>query len=335
MHTTLTFVALLTLGAIALPTAQASPTPAEGPVCVTVYDFPDLGWRVCVAPNDAGCRVYEYRTTILGTEKNCLVPVMASSTAAGAQDLDSWPKCFPAAVGSVCVSPYWPGCNVWVVWTAAPIPPTCLYRSDPPAASSEVPWPGGSTPDVQCMDVYSETYLVGPYWLVRRDSCSAQLYECPEGYDPPAPPCREASLLEASAVASGPDCYPVYTRNDVGTVSVVRRTSCSVPEVYRCPYEGAPIDRCHRVTDGILAFDAQASLEPMCMPHYQETRVGPVTRVQRDSCHSETYVCQDDDRVHEQDETLGAFVDRQVADPGTEETSACVADFLGESIAWG
>ncbi len=254
MKTNLILIALLTLGALALPTAQAEPLPpADAATCVTVYDFPDLGWRVCVAPNDAGCRVYEYRTTFTGTEKNCLLPVMASSSL-GPPDLSSWPKCFPVAVGFLCVSPYWPGCNLWIVWTAAPIPPSCLYgTSDPPTTTSASPWPGGSTPDVQCMDVYSETYLFGPYWLVRRDSCSAQLYECPEGYNPPAPPCQEAQLLELSSSASpapvGMDCYMVYTRNDVGTYSVVRRTSCSVPEVYECPYEGAPISQCHHVTD--------------------------------------------------------------------------------------
>lgn len=215
----------------------------------------------------------------------------------------------------------------------------------PSSSASEVPWPGGQTPDVQCMEYYSQTYLFDGYWLVRRDSCSAQLYECPEGHQPPAPPCQEASLLTASSAAfevpwpggQTPDveCYMVYSRTDVEQYSVVRRNSCAVPEVYQCPYQGAPINQCRHVQDGLLTAQAAAPPEPMCMQYYQETEVGPVTRVQRDSCHSETYVCEDNDGVHEQGETLGAFVGRQVADPGTEETSACVEDFLGEYVAWG
>lgn len=62
-----------------------------------------------------------------------------------------------------------------------------------------------------------------------------------------------AALLLMTAIAvvpsasAGPDCYPVYSRTDVGTYSVVRRTSCSAPEVYSCPSEGAPIDQCDNV----------------------------------------------------------------------------------------
>jgi hypothetical protein len=195
------------------------------------------------------------------------------------------------------------------------------------------------TPDVQCMDVYSETYLFGDYWLVRRDSCSAQLYECPPGYNPPAPPCHEADLLtmSTSTSAGGLSCYMVYTRNDVREYSIVRRTSCSPPEVYQCPYEGAPIDKCHRVTDDLLRAETSASApayEPQCMYYYHETSIGPVTHVQRDSCHSETYVCEDGDGVHESSETVDAFVARQVAEPGAEETQSCVEAFLGQYVAW-
>jgi hypothetical protein len=150
----------------------------------------------------------------------------------------------------------------------------------PSSTASEIPWPGGQTPDVQCMEYYSQTYLGEGYWLVRRDSCSAQLYECPEGYRPPSTACEEASLLEAESSAAAP-------------------------------------------------------VEPQCMYVYRETEVGPVTQVSRDTCHSETYVCDDDDGRWEQEETVGAFVGRQVAEPGTEETQECVDDFLGESIAWG
>lgn len=202
------------------------------------------------------------------------------------------------AVGHLCVSYYWPGCNVWIEWTAIPSQDTCLYRSDPLAASASsdvgFPWPGDSTPDVQCMDVYSQTQVPGTnYWLVRRDSCSAQLYECPEGYSPPAPPCREASLLEASS-ASTAGCYMVYTRNDVGEYSVVRRTSCSPPEVYHCPYEGAPIGQCDPLLKDLLSLSsasAATASEPECLQMYRETDLGFVRIVSRDSCHTEHYVC--------------------------------------------
>ncbi len=71
------------------------------------------------------------------------------------------------------------------------------------------------------------------------------------------------------------------------------------------------------------------------MQYYYETEVGPITRVQRDSCHSETYVCEDDDGVHEQDETAGAFLGRQLAEPGMDETLACVEDTVSDYVALG
>ena len=202
------------------------------------------------------------------------------------------------------------------------------------ASDTGIPWPGGQTPDFQCMDVYSETYLADGYWLVRRDSCSAQIYECPEGYSPPAPPCQEASLLQASS-SSALACYMVYTRTDVGQYSIVRRTSCSPPEVYHCPYEGAPIDRCESALNVLRTTSAAPAYEPNCLYMYRETEVGPVTHVSRDSCHSETYVCEDDDGVHESSETLTAFLGRLVADPASGEAQRCVEDFLGQYIAWG
>lgn len=274
----------------------------------------------------------------------------------------SFPACVPAAVGTVCFSPYWPGCNLWVEWTAIPLPPSCLYRTDglqtqdsgptldcmpvysrtdvetvsvvrrnscaAPEAyqcpyqgapinecdgllefsaaaagpGGEFPWPGGQTPDVQCMDVYSQTYLANGYWLVRRDSCSAQVYQCPDGYAPPAPPCREASLLEASSSSAfggiegpGLDCYMVYTRNDIGTISVVRRTSCSVPEVYQCPYEGAPISSCQPLLTAQAAAAPGVELPPVyCMPYEREIDLGGIQVVQG-GCGSYVRVC--DDRV--------------------------------------
>ena len=236
------------------------------------------------------------------------------------------------AVGRLCLNYYWPGCNAWIEWTAIPSPDSCLYRTDGLQSST-----ASAGPDVQCMDVYSQTYLANGYWLVRRDSCSVQVYQCPEGYSPPAPPCQEASLLEASASASTLSCYMVYTRNDVGQYSVVRRTSCSPPEAYHCPYQGAPIEQCDPVTDVLRASTAASApaYEPQCMYVYRETTVGPVTQVSRDSCHSETYVCEDDDGVHESDETLKAFLTGQAASPDHAALQDCVSDSLDDYIAWG
>jgi hypothetical protein len=89
------------------------------------------------------------------------------------------------------------------------------------------------------------------------------------------------------ASSASVDCFPVYSRTDVGTISIVRRNSCSPPEVYQCPYEGAPLDQCTNV----LEVRSASSSEPMCLYYYSEVGVGPVRHVQRDSCHSENYVC--------------------------------------------
>ncbi len=56
------------LGAL-LPSTSAAATTK----CVTVYDFPDAGSKVCVF-TEGPCVVGEYRTTFLGTEFYCLVP---------------------------------------------------------------------------------------------------------------------------------------------------------------------------------------------------------------------------------------------------------------------
>lgn len=55
-----------------------------------------------------------------------------------------------------------------------------------------------------------------------------------------------APVVSADAI-DPPNCYQVYTRYDVGTTSVVRRNSCAVPEVYQCPYQGAPISSCEHL----------------------------------------------------------------------------------------
>ena len=53
-----------------------------------------------------------------------------------------------------------------------------------------------------------------------------------------------ASLAPAGAAEPlDPQCMPVYSRTDVGQLSIVRKDSCSA-EFYWCPSEGAPISEC-------------------------------------------------------------------------------------------
>lgn len=40
-----------------------------------------------------------------------------------------------------------------------------------------------------------------------------------------------------------PQCMPVYSRTDVGQLSIVRPDSCHA-SYYWCPYEGAPVSEC-------------------------------------------------------------------------------------------
>lgn len=53
-------------------------------------------------------------------------------------------------------------------------------------------------------------------------------------------------LPAADAKPEEPQCMPVYQRTDVGTLSIVRKDSCSL-DVYECPYEGAPISSCEHL----------------------------------------------------------------------------------------
>lgn len=360
---------MLLLGTLAFaPSGQAEAIEVPTQKCATVYDFPDLGWQVCYDLEDSGCTVYEYRTTIVGTEKECLYPDQEASSAQ-AVDLSTWPKCFPAAVGQLCFSPYWPGCNLWIVWSAIPAQPTCLVHSDPgPLATTSA-----AVDPPPCYEVYSQQELAGGYWLVRRNSCSAQLYHCPEGSSPPGPPCEEVGL-EMSSAAAPPTvglpplyCYDIYSRREVGPVAVVMTSSCSghvevcddrptiepvrvdlsclrdyLPQFYCMPYSrelvagpvtveqggcGSDVEVCNdSVLDGsvslgcILAPVAASAPEPMCMYYYYEHEVGPVRYVQRDSCHSEAYIC---------DEDAKAYANGQVAKPDPNGFVMCAWESTG------
>lgn len=55
-----------------------------------------------------------------------------------------------------------------------------------------------------------------------------------------AAPIAAAAMAADNAPGADVGCYSVYTRNDVGQLTVIRRTSCSVPEFYWCPTPGAP-----------------------------------------------------------------------------------------------
>ena len=53
-----------------------------------------------------------------------------------------------------------------------------------------------------------------------------------------------AAPAAAAASTDAAGCYYIYTRNDVGQLTVIRRSSCSPPEPYWCPYPGAPLQDC-------------------------------------------------------------------------------------------
>lgn len=198
-----------------------------------------------------------------------------------------FPLCQPAVVGEVCFSPYWPGCNVWIEWTAIPAQPTCLYRSDPVAASA-------AGPGVQCMDVYTR-YDVHTISIVRRDSCAPpEFYQCPT---PGAPISSCTPLLELSAAAAlpglqEPDCYHIYRETHVGPVTIVQRSSCHA-EVLLCgERDFTQVDpaRCPRLVD-TAALDAP-DLPPMnCYDIYSRWGYGPVYVVMTSSCSGYVEVC--------------------------------------------
>lgn len=69
---TLTIAALVAVAGLGAGAATA-PAAAATTTCVTLYDFPDAGSKVCVF-TEGPCLVGEYRTTFLGTEFYCHVP---------------------------------------------------------------------------------------------------------------------------------------------------------------------------------------------------------------------------------------------------------------------
>jgi hypothetical protein len=84
-------VLVLSVLAFAALTASASArTPASAINCVTVYDFPDAGEKLCVYA-EGPCLVGEYRTTFIGTEFHCIVN--RPGTGARAAAVDPLPPC--------------------------------------------------------------------------------------------------------------------------------------------------------------------------------------------------------------------------------------------------
>ncbi len=55
------------------------------------------------------------------------------------------------------------------------------------------------------------------------------------------------AVAPAGVVEPASACYYIYTREDVGQLTVIRRSSCAAPEPYWCPYEGAPLNECDRL----------------------------------------------------------------------------------------
>ena len=75
---------------LGLTATSSASTATSAEKCVTVYDFPDAGEKVCVF-TEGSCLVGEYRTTFLGTDFHCIVsrPGGARSSAA----VDPIPPC--------------------------------------------------------------------------------------------------------------------------------------------------------------------------------------------------------------------------------------------------
>ncbi len=78
-----------------------------------------------------------------------------------------------------------------------------------------------------------------------------------------------AAPAEAEPVAPDMMCMQVYSETELGPVTVVRRNSCAVPEVY--------------VNEGFSNHGLPAPTM-MCSQVYSETNVGPFTVVRRNSC---------------------------------------------------
>lgn len=53
---------------------EPAPSGASAINCVTVYDFPDAGYKLCPTLDNPHCLLWEERTTFIGTERTCLVP---------------------------------------------------------------------------------------------------------------------------------------------------------------------------------------------------------------------------------------------------------------------
>jgi hypothetical protein len=68
-----TIASLAAVAALGAPASAPAASAAAATKCVTLYDFPDAGSKVCVF-TEGPCLVGEYRTTFLGTEFYCLVP---------------------------------------------------------------------------------------------------------------------------------------------------------------------------------------------------------------------------------------------------------------------
>lgn len=69
---TITAAAVTAVAALAALGGASTATASAATKCVTLYDFPDAGSKVCVF-TEGPCLVGEYRTTFLGTEFHCLV----------------------------------------------------------------------------------------------------------------------------------------------------------------------------------------------------------------------------------------------------------------------
>lgn len=318
----LLLAAALSLAVLAVPPASAEASAAPPYECMDVYRQTELaGGYWLVQRSSCQAQLYWCPAGFAPPAPPCEEVQLATAAAAQADPgLDQWPKCAPIAVGSLCVTIYWPGCNAWIEWTAIPNPPTCLYRSDPLLLSTAaVQPPALEAPPIYCMP-YERRLEAGPVTVIQ-GGCGNDVRLCDDSVLG-VRSVQDVKDLDRSCLddAAPPlQCSDIYARHEVGPVAVVMTSGCSGHAELCDDNLLVRVD-----TSCLLAPVATqaAAAEPNCLSVYSEYEVGPVRHVQRDSCHSETYVCGVEVRE--------AVKDPIATSPGPGNPGACLGN-LGDA----
>jgi hypothetical protein len=152
---------------------------------------------------------------------------LAAVPPASAHSIDPiFPKCvtvtdFPDQGEWVCVDPSDSQCTVYEIRTTfLGTTKTCIY----PFGGCGNGCATASAGSVNCYEVYSRTN-VGPYSVVRRDSCAPpQAYVCPYE-NAPIDQCQD--LLQFNAAAAQQQCLEYYSDWSIGPVHHHQTDSCN------------------------------------------------------------------------------------------------------------